>query len=619
MSPNPSPLSRRGHSSPWIPDNGDGTYKNPVLFADYSDPDVIRVGEDFYLTASSFNCVPALPILHSKDLVNWRIIGHAVERLPERFDTVQHGNGIWAPAIRFHDGWFWIFVGDPDWGILMTKTKNPAGPWEPLHVVHEGKGLIDPCPLWDDNGNAYLVHAWAKSRAGINSILTVHKMSPDGKKLLDDGTMVYDGRNGVAPIIEGPKFYKHNDLYYILAPAGGVAEGWQLALRSRSPLGPYEAKRVLEQGSSDVNGPHQGAWVETKPGESWFIHFQDRGAYGRIVHLQPVNWVDDWPVMGVDNDANGVGEPVSTCKKPTVGKTYPVAVPQTSDEFDGSTLGLQWQWQANPKPAWCSMKARPGWLRLNAVARTYAETPTGCHPERQRRVSVVREIAETPEILRFAQNDRLWTMGSRIGSGPQPATNNLWTVPNQLLQKFPAPRFTATTKLEFNPRAEGDTTGLVVMGQDYAALMVTRGVNGLDVKRVTCRDAAQGNPESVDATAHGLVAAGFSLRGKGAPVKGAATGIWLRVSVEMEAMCAFSYSVDGKKFTTLGEPLPARAGRWIGAKVGLICIGNANETPPGRAALPRGLGRGAPRPYHDPEVEDAVIDGHADFDWFRVE
>ncbi|HUI05688.1 MAG TPA: glycoside hydrolase 43 family protein [Verrucomicrobiae bacterium] len=559
MPPNPSLRSRRGRASAWVPDNRDGTYKNPILFADYSDPDVIRVGDDFYLTASSFNCVPALPILHSKDLVNWTIIGHAVERLPDRFDTVQHGSGIWAPSIRYHDEWFRIFVGDPDWGILMTKTKNPAGPWEPLHVVHEGEGLIDPCPLWDDDGDAYLVHAWAKSRAGINSILTVHKMSPDGKRLLDDGTMVFDGRNGVAPIIEGSKLHKRNGLYYILAPAGGVEEGWQLALRSKNPFGPYEAKRVLEQGSTNINGPHQGAWAETQSGESWFIHFQNRGAYGRIVHLQPVNWVDDWPLMGVDADGNGVGEPVTTHRKPNVGKTNPVVVPQTSDEFDGNKLGLQWQWQANPKPEWYSLTARPGWLRLNAVAR------------------------------------------------PLAAANNIWTVPNQLLQKIPAPRFTATAKLEFNPRAESDATGLVVMGEDYGALMVCRSTAGFDVKRVTCQDTAQGNAETVDARVRGPVAAGLpsadgvsqtrlSLRGKGAPVKGAATGktallstpvnpIWLRVSVEPEALCTFSYSADGKKFTVLGSPFPARAGRWIGAKVGLVCLGTG---------------------------------GHADFDWFRV-
>src|SRR3972149_827769 len=157
-------------AEPWVADQGDGTYRNPVLFADYSDPDAVRVGDDFYMPASSFNCVPGLPILHSRDLVNWRLIGHAIQQLPKRFDAVQHGNGLWAPSIRYHDGDFWIFVGDPDWGILMTRAVDPAGPWEPLHLVKAGQGLIDPCPLWDGD-QAYLVHAFAKSRAGKNSIL----------------------------------------------------------------------------------------------------------------------------------------------------------------------------------------------------------------------------------------------------------------------------------------------------------------------------------------------------------------------------------------------------------------------------------------------------------------
>lgn len=383
-------------SQVWVADQGDGTYRNPVLFADYSDPDIIRVGDDFYLTASSFNCVPGLPILHSKDLVNWEIIGHAIQRFDDkRFDLPQHGNGIWAPSIRYHDGWFWIFVGDPDAGILMTKAQDPAGPWSPLHVVKEGKGLIDTCPLWDDDGNAYLVHAWANSRAGINSILTVHRMSPDGTKLLDDGQMVYDGRNGVAPTLEGPKFYKRNGWYYILAPAGGVKPGWQLALRSKNAFGPYEAKRVLEQGSTKINGPHQGGWVELKSGESWFLHFQDLDAYGRVVHLNPVHWVDDWPLMGMDMDGNGVGEPVARYKKPGVGKIYPLVTPAESDEFDAATLGLQWQWQANPQENWSSLTAKPGWMRLNALA--------------------------------------------------MPAeAKNLWTAPNLLLQKLPALAFVAT-------------------------------------------------------------------------------------------------------------------------------------------------------------------------------
>ena len=293
-------------SEVWVADNGDGTYKNPVLYADYSDPDVIRVGNDFYMTASSFNCVPGLPLLHSIDLVNWELIGYALHRLTpeEEFDKPQHGNGVWAPCIRYHNNEFYIFYPDPDHGIFMVKAKEITGPWSEPVVVKAGKGLIDPSPFWDDDGKAYLVHAFAGSRAGIKSVLVVSRMSPDGTSLTGDEVIVFDGHSD-NPTVEGPKFYKRNGYYYIFAPAGGVTNGWQLALRSKNIFGPYEAKVVLEQGSTSINGPHQGAWVNTAEGEDWFIHFRDRKAYGRVVYLEPMHWENDWPVIGVDRDGNG--------------------------------------------------------------------------------------------------------------------------------------------------------------------------------------------------------------------------------------------------------------------------------------------------------------------------
>jgi len=139
---------------PWIPDLENGNYKNPIIYADYSDPDIIKVGDEFFMTASSFNCVPALPILHSKDLVNWEIINYAIKRLPDKaFDLPQHGCGVWAPSIRYHDGYFYIFHGDPDRGIYMVRTNDIYGEWEPPVLKKEAKGWIDPCPLWDDDGS----------------------------------------------------------------------------------------------------------------------------------------------------------------------------------------------------------------------------------------------------------------------------------------------------------------------------------------------------------------------------------------------------------------------------------------------------------------------------------
>ncbi len=433
-------------SKVWVADNGDGTYKNPILHADYSDPDAIRVGDDYYMIASSFDAVPGLPILHSKDLVNWSIIGHALHRQPpfDHFSSTQHGNGVWAPSIRYHNNEFYIYYPDPDFGIYLTKAKNILGPWSDPLMVEEGKGLIDPCPLWDDDGKVYLVHAFAGSRAGIKSILVIKKMNADGTKTLDNGVLVYDGHE-TDPTIEGPKFYKRNKYYYIFAPAGGVSTGWQLVLRSKNIYGPYERKVVMVQGKTNINGPHQGAWVNTQTGEDWFLHFQDKDAYGRVVHLQPMHWINDWPVIGVDKDGDGKGEPVLVYKKPNVGKTYAINTPVESDEFNSTPAGLQWQWQANPKATW-------SFLTGNGL-RLYAQ--------------------KIPE-----------------------GAKNYWEVPNILMQKFPAEEFTVTAKCSFKPRLVGERVSFMIMGSDYASLSLMNQEDGIFAVFETCKKADKATQET---------------------------------------------------------------------------------------------------------------------------
>lgn len=493
-------------SQVWVADNGDGTYKNPIIFADYSDPDVIRVGDDFYMTASSFNAVPGLPILHSKDLVNWQVINYALRRLEpdEVYSRPQHGNGIWAPAIRYHNGEYYIYYGDPDLGIFVTKARDPAAQWsKPVRVSGE-KGWIDPCPLWDDDGTAYLVHAFAGSRAGIKSVLVVNRMNSEGTQVLDKGAIIFDGHDS-DPTVEGPKYYKLNGWYYILAPAGGVTTGWQLALRSKSVYGPYEKKIVLAQGRSTVNGPHQGALVDTQTGEWWFLHFNDKGAYGRVVDLEPVIWTDDFPIMGND------GEPVLRFKKPNVGKSYPVQTPQDSDEFNGNQLSPQWQWHANePQAPWGMPVPDKGVFRMFSV-----EVPTGF--------------------------------------------KNLWDLPNLLLQKLPAEEFTATAKVKLDPRFEGEKFGLVVMGLDYSYIGVSFKGGSLFVAQSTAHDADKGLAEyenvpfllksrefylRVKVSAGAVCSFSFSLDGKvftnvGVPFK-AREGRWIGAKI------GFFYNRPGK-------------------------------------------------------------------------
>lgn len=530
-------------SQVWVADRGDGTYQNPVLYADYSDPDACRVGNDFYMTSSSFNCLPGLQILHSNDLVNWRIIGAAI---PYRLTPVstperpEHGNRVWAPAIRHHNGEFYIFWGDPDQGVFMTKARDPQGPWTEPVLVKAGQGIIDPCPLWDDDGQVYLVHAYAGSRAQLKSVIAICQLNEEATQAVTPSRIVFDGHEA-HPTCEGPKFYKKGGYYYIFHPAGGVPTGWQVVLRSKNVYGPYECKTVLAQGNTSVNGPHQGAWVDTPTGEDWFLHFQDVGAYGRLVHLQPMKWKDGWPVIGTDPDGDGCGEPVLSHRKPDVGRTYPVCTPQESDEFDGYTLSPQWQWHANINEKWAYYAGNHGFVRLYSY----------------------------PVV---------------------PQYRNLWDVANLLLQKTPAPNFTATMKLTFSPTKQykGERTGLVVMGMDYAALVLENAADEITLSQVVCHGADKGQPEQVNASV-GLKEGTVYLR-----VKFGCDGRKIAQSEgghDLLVTCNFSYSTDGQTFSPLGTTFQAREGKWIGAKVGTFCTRPAIRTNDG---------------------------GWADVDWFRI-
>lgn len=512
-------------SQVWSPDNGNGTYTNPVINADYSDPDVCVAGEDYYLTASSFNCIPGLPILHSKDLVNWEIVGHAVKELEpkQEFDRPSHGNGIWAPSIRYHNGEFYIYWGDPDYGVFMVKTKDPAGEWSKPLCVIPGKGLIDTTPLWDDDGRCYLVNAYANSRSRFASVIAIRELSADGTKPIGNPVIIYDGNGTESRTCEGPKIYKRDGWYWVMFPAGGVPTGFQVAMRSKSPFGPYESKVVLAQGKTKINGPHQGAWVHTKFGEDWFLHFQDKEAYGRVVHLQPVTWKDNWPVMGVDKDGDYCGEPVTTYRKPKTSGKVQVVNPAESDEFSDTRLGLQWQWHAN-----------------------YNETfgmPTAFGSYRV----YTRKVSEKFQ--------------------------NLWEVPNLLLQKTPADKFTATTKIRFTSKDQNQTGGLLMMGLDYSGLVVKRVGNDFQLLQISCKSADKGKPQTEQLIATLKPTAVDQIDYQ----PGTHIDIYMRMSVN-DGKMHFSYSLDGKKYTKCGTEFTMREGKWIGAKIGFVAYEPGQKT-----------------------------------------
>jgi beta-xylosidase len=339
------------------------SYRNPILFADYSDPDVIRDGANYYLVASTFHFVPGIPILQSNDLVHWTIIGHVVQRMTmdPRYSMIggnRYGKGVWAPAIRKHHGLFYVYFPTPNEGIFVSTAAQITGPWSAPVAVMPQPGLEDPCPFWDDNGDAYLIH----SRTGAGPLI-LHRMSANGKRVLDEGKVIVDDPANL-PVLEGPKLYKRDGYYYIFAPFGGVGSGAQAVLRSRNIYGPYEHRVVLAQGSTNINGPHQGGYVETPNGEGWFVHFQSDGGHGRIVHLEPVRWRDDWPIIGDDPDGGSTGQPVPSGPIPGHPDVESMQHPQTSDDFDSTTLRPQWEWNHNPENTHWTLSARPGYLRL---------------------------------------------------------------------------------------------------------------------------------------------------------------------------------------------------------------------------------------------------------------
>lgn len=510
-------------SNIWNADLGNGNYRNPILYADYSDPDAIRVGADYFMIASSFCNAPGLPLLHSRDLVNWKVVNYIIHEIPEeRYKAPIHGCGVWAPAIRYHEGTYFVCFPMPDEGIYMCTAKDPFGTWSKPVNIRPGAGWIDPCPFWDEDGKAYLIAGVAKSRIGYKSVLHLVEMQPDGMGLIGDAVKIFDGNENDQETIEGPKMYKKNGWYYIFAPAGGVKTGWQTVLRSKNVFGPYEYKVVMRQGSSAVNGPHQGAWVDTVTGEDWFLHFQDVYAAGRITHLQPMSWHNDWPIIGAAKDGNHYGEPVMEYRKPNVGDVVTeVCEPNTSDDFTGKTLGLQWQWNANPQKEWYAFLESG--LKLNAV---YLETVYG-------------------------------------------------DLPNLLLQKWPAPEFTCITKLNLSHLMDGEEAGIISMGMRYGLLTFRKDGDWFQPRFIIgVQNYGKILPETVHERANSLPKINCN-QAEEIYVKYVVKRVGTQDLNDREKafpleLVTIEYSTDGKNYQKSGE-MNAVPGRWVGVKNGVFC------------------------------------------------
>lgn len=508
----------------WNSDLKNGMYKNPILFTDYSDPDVIRVGNDFYMISSSFTYVPGVPVLHSKDLVNWEIINYCIKKIPfANYSQPCHGSGSWAPSLRYQNGWFYAFIPFPDEGIYITKTQDPYGEWSTLQPIKKGKGFIDPCPFWDEDGRAYMVYAFAKSRCGIKSKIAIAEMDVNAEKIVGMDNYVYDGTLS-NPTIEGPKIYKKNGYYYIFAPAGGVKTGWQTVLRSKNIYGPYEEKIVLHQGNTKVNGPHQGGFVELEDEKCFFIHFQDCEEYGRIIHLQPMCWIDNWPFIGLEQNGDQIGEPVDTFEKPIKSHESTDYFIPTSDTFETERLGLQWQWQANPQEKWYSLTKKKGCLRLYA-------------------------------------------MSNEIGR-----ENFIWYAPNVLTQILQAPSFQAEVCINIKNLLDKDKVGIGVLGHEYHAIAIAKINNLFELSLI--------HGDVLD-----IQMAGLATEVEDTYLKVRSKSIRFLIEFTKGGFFQLGYILENEEKILFEQIFKAKPATWTGAKIMLFCLNDANKQNGGYADL----------------------------------
>ena len=571
-------------------------YINPVLFADYSDPDVIPVGDLFLLTASSFNYTPGLPILLSRDLTEWTLVDHAVENLGEGFENPRHSQGVWAPSVRYFHERLHIYYGMPDEGLFVVRSSRFRQEeiktyedyeqnvrWEKPVCVLAGKGLIDPCPFMEEDGRLFLIHAYAKSRIGFKSILGMCELSGDGLRAVSADHFIVNGnlvdasmrenRNllfagGVgekpdehtAPAVtmEGPKVMKRGGFYYILAPAGGVTRGYQLCLRAQKLQGPYECRVILHQGDTIINGPHQGALVETKAGEEFFLHFQDLGPYGRVCHLQPVTWKEGWPVFGETKDND-------TCGIPVRGGCVEVTEPAKKDPFADRLYELNTYLNGTARTDSYDSLVRGGKIDLHWQWM-------GDHRTDFYRIDVPVETGEGEADL--------YLRALNVTGSADPV---LWNCSNVLTRKLDLPEFAFDLCMDVRNLLPGDRAGLMMTGGQYAFAECIREEDGTftlragkslggdqDKRESFCPLQEKIDPKDLQ---DGCIR--FSLqyhRTSGEPLS-----TYMNVREE-KPVAVFSCSTDkGATSCPAGEPFIPQDHTWVGAKIGIYAVSHKKE------------------------------------------
>lgn len=508
-------------------DQGDGTYRNPILNADFPDVDIEQLDGNYYMISSKQHMSPGMVILESKDMVNWQIIGHVWDSLTwdpkynwDRMDGYKFG--VWAGDLAYHEGLWYCYQVDPTYGLIMSWATDIRGPWSKPHTMLTKETVFDDVAVfWDDKEKqAYLITNTQHKlrRDGDNNPdfdNHIFKMSWDGREVLDEGKLAYTGDGA-----EAAKIYKINDIWYIFIsewykpdprkpenPEANKNDRKQIVLRSKtkSIYGPYDKKVVFERGNDFIRSCSQGALMQAPDSSWWYSHqlIQNISApfQGRPQCLQPVEWKNDWPIIGKDIDGDGIGEPVKKYSKPING--FPVSAPQTDDDFASKQISPQWEWNHNPRNSHWSLTEKKGCLRLKA------SKPVG--------------------------NGDFWGACNSISQRIMGNTNG-----------------NTEAKLNLSGMKPGQRAGFVRFGGVYHLLGVYVREDGKKY---------------------------LYFNGNGKLINGPELNredLWIK-SYNDKDQARFSYSTDGLEFIDFGPEFTIEFGMWMGDRMGFYCWNNKQE------------------------------------------
>lgn len=390
------------------------TFRNPMMWADVPDPDVIRVGEDFYLVTTTMHLMPGAPIMRSRDLVHWQTESFLFDKLTDspKYNMEEgtvYGRGQWATSLRYHDGKFYaLFAPNDSQGgdTYIYTTKNPAKGWTLLSRLPH---FHDASLFFDDDDRVYVFSGTGR----------LQELEPDFSAIKKDGVDVQLPVRDAdeTGLLEGSRVIKHDGKYYLLMiswPAGKPRR--QVCYRADKITGPYEKKVILESEFGGFPYVGQGTIVDDSKGNWYGVIFQDRGGVGRVLTLMPCRWIDGWPILGDEN-----GKVPTVMPVPVQGQK--VGEPLvTSDDFSGKKLKMQWQWNHNPIDEAWSLTERPGFLRLH-----------------------------TNKVV-----------------------SNLFEARNTISQRMEGPRCSAYVKLDISGMKDGDRAGFAAFNGNSGVLTVCR-------------------------------------------------------------------------------------------------------------------------------------------------